>query len=79
MANLATLPSLTAWQYCSFSNCDEGDEILTPHDFDIFTEDWAKFDKEGSGYIAVEDLTTFIQVGLERHALHCSDCTPSHS
>ncbi|CAM9141405.1 unnamed protein product, partial [Phaeothamnion confervicola] len=46
----------------SFSSCDEDDNVLTPQHFDIFVEDWAKFDPDGTCYMHVEDLPDFIQI-----------------
>ncbi|CAM9436934.1 unnamed protein product [Chrysoparadoxa australica] len=46
----------------SFSACDEDDNLLTPQHFEIFVEDWAKFDPEGTCFIELNYLADFIQI-----------------
>eukprot|EP01084_Bolivina_argentea_P090848 163604_1 len=46
----------------SFANCDEEGEVLTPQDFEIFSDDWAKFDPDAACYMNVEDLPAFFQI-----------------
>ena len=45
----------------AFEDNETGDS-LTPGELDLFCEDWCRFDNDGTGFMKVSDLTSFMQI-----------------